>query len=277
MKKWTTLDTALMPDGQEISLQEHDGDYSVRLGVVELMGTRKHASEDMLAAAACEGLRGVRGARVLIGGLGLGFTLRTALAALGPDASVVVAEISPAVLKWNSNRELPLASDVLADPRTSVVIRDVAEVIRESPSGFDAIMLDVDNGPAELSSDGNYRLYDQHGLQTARAALRPGGCVAFWSATASPAFEKLMARSGFAVEVRRCRANGKNGGWHSIFIGRLKAKSAARQLHPAQQPEARGDAQPKRDRSPARALHKVRRREQHEAEGDGKVPPAPLS
>jgi spermidine synthase len=126
------------------------------------------------------------------------------------------------VLAWNGNKELPLASDALADARTTVILRDVADVIRESPGAFDAIMLDVDNGPAELSSDGNHRLYDRNGLQFARAALKPGGCLAFWSATQDPAFEKRLAAAGFIAETRRCRAHGTSGGLHTIFLGRIR-------------------------------------------------------
>jgi spermidine synthase len=159
---------------------------------------------------------------VLIGGLGFGFTLKGALFALAADATVVMAEILEAVVAWNRNPCFNLAADALADPRVIVLQKDVADVINESRGSFDSIILDVDNGPAALSTEGNYRLYDCEGLHLIRAALRPKGCVAIWSAAPDPAFEKLMARAGFAVEVQRCRPHANSGGWHIIFIGRVK-------------------------------------------------------
>jgi spermidine synthase len=220
MKKWLLVDTARMPDGQTVSLSEHDGTYAVRVGNAELMSTRKHASEDRIAQIACAHAAGIRDARVLIGGLGFGFTLKAALADLPSDATVVLAEIVAAVVAWNRNPALPLAAESLADPRVTVIEEDVADVIRESAGGFDSIVLDVDNGPAALSTEGNHRLYNAAGLQFARAALRPGGCIAFWSAAPDPAFEKLMARAGFRVEVELCRAHATSGSRHYLFIGR---------------------------------------------------------
>jgi spermidine synthase len=220
VRKWNFIDSALMPDGQTISLSEHDGTYSVRVGGVELMSTRRHASEDRIAELACAHAAGLRNARVLIGGLGFGFTLKAALAVLAPDASVVVAEIQHAVIAWNRNPEFPLAAKAMADPRVTVLNRDVGAVILESPGSFDSIILDVDNSPAALCTDGNRRLYEAAGLHSAQAALRPGGCVAFWSAVPDRAFEKLMARAGFQAEVQRCRAHANSGSWHYLFIGR---------------------------------------------------------
>jgi spermidine synthase len=222
MKKWKSVDTARMPDGKTISLNEHDGTYSVRVDGVDLMSTRRHASEERIAELACAQAMDIRGARVLIGGLGFGFTLKAALSALAADATVVMAEILEAVVAWNRNPCFNLAADALADPRVIVLQKDVADVINESRGSFDSIILDVDNGPAALSTEGNYRLYDCEGLHLIRAALRPKGCVAIWSAAPDPAFEKLMARAGFAVEVQRCRPHANSGGWHIIFIGRVK-------------------------------------------------------
>jgi spermidine synthase len=222
MKKWTCLDTALMPDGQTISLNEHDGGYSVRIEGAELMSTRRHASEEKIAELACAHAAGIRGARVLIGGLGFGFTLQAALSALRSDAAVVVAEIQAAVIAWNRNPSLPLAAGAMADARVSILQEDVSEVIRKNPGGFDSIVLDVDNGPAALSTEGNRRLYDLEGLHTARGALRTKGCLAVWSAGPDAAFGKLLARAGFQVEVQRCRAHAKSGGWHTVFLGRVR-------------------------------------------------------
>ena len=222
MKRWICLETALMPDGQIISLNEHDGSYSVRINGAELMSTRRHASEEKLAELACAHAAEIRGARVLIGGLGFGFTLKAALSSLRGDAAVVVAEIQAAVIAWNRNPSLPLASDALADARVTVLREDVREVIGKNPGGFDSIILDVDNGPAALSTEGNRRLYDLEGLHMARGALRPKGCLAVWSAGPDAAFGKLLARAGFRVEVQRCRAHAKSGGWHTVFLGRVR-------------------------------------------------------
>ena len=222
MKQWTTLDRALTPDGQTISLHEHDGSYAIRVDGVPLMSTRQHASEEKLAELACAHVRGIGRARVLIGGLGFGFTLRAALGAVATDATVVMAEILGAVIAWNRNPAFPLAADVLADPRVTVRQQDVAEVIRQARDSFDSIILDVDNGPAALSTGGNGRLYDAAGLHNARAALRPAGCLAVWSVAPDPAFERRMVQSGFTLEVRRCRSHVSSGRWHTLFLGRLK-------------------------------------------------------
>ena len=222
MKKWTTVDQALTPDGNTISLHEHDGSYAIRVDGIPLMSTRQHASEEKLAELACAGLRGIRHARVLVGGLGFGFTLKAALAAVAADATVVMAEILGAVIAWNRNPAFPLAADWLADPRVTVLQQDVGAVIRQARGSFDSIILDVDNGPAALSTGENARIYDYTGLHNAQAALRPSGCLAVWSVAPDPAFEKLMTQAGFRVEVRRCRSHVKSGSWHTLFLGRLK-------------------------------------------------------
>jgi spermidine synthase len=222
MKKWTTVDTALMPDGKTISLHEHDGSYSVRVSGTELMSTRRHASEEKIAELACAQAKAISGPRVLIGGLGFGFTLKAALSVLPSDATVVMAEILAAVLGWNRNPSFNLAADAMADRRVIVLQKDVAEAISESQGAFDCIILDVDNGPAALSTEGNRHLYTAKGLHLIRTALRPGGCMAIWSAAPDPAFERLLARAGFAVDVQRCRPHANSGGWHTIFVGRVK-------------------------------------------------------
>jgi spermidine synthase len=157
---------------------------------------------------------------VLIGGLGFGFTLRAALAILPREATLVVAEIFAAVIAWNQNPAYRLAWDAIGDPRVTIVQRDVGEVIAESRGGFDSILLDVDNGPAAMSTAGNERLYCYAGLQRTRAALRADGCAAYWSAAPAPDFAKLMTRAGFAVEIRHTRARGDAGARHTIFLGR---------------------------------------------------------
>ena len=220
VKSWNLIEKALTPDGKELTLHEHDGSYYIRLDGQPLMSTRQHTSEEKLGELACAHVKGKRAARVLIGGLGFGFTLRAALAVLAPDAAVVVAELLAQVIEWNRNSALPLASDAIADPRVRVVQQDVGELIRVARHKFDSIILDVDNGPAPLSAPRNRRLYELAGLQQMRAALRPGGCVAFWSAGPDAAFADLMARAGFTVEIQRARARGHSGATHTIFVGR---------------------------------------------------------
>jgi spermidine synthase len=220
MKKWTCVESIPMPDGKTISLSEHDGSYWIAVGGVPLMSTRKHASEEKIAELACAHAAVIGGARVLIGGLGFGFTLKAALSALAPDATVVVVELLAAVIGWNRNPLLKLAAGALEDPRVTVLQKDVGDVIRESRGSFDSIILDVDNGPAALTAGGNYHLYTAEGLDYARAALKPRGCLAVWSVSADPAFAKLMGRAGFQVEVQRCRAHANSGGWHTLFIGK---------------------------------------------------------
>ena len=222
MKKWTTVERALTPDGKTISLHEHDGSFAIRVDGIPLMSTRQHASEEKLAELACAHVRGMGSARVLIGGLGFGFTLRAALGALAGDATVVMAEMLGAVIAWNRNPAFPLAADVLADPRVTVRQQDVGEVIREASRSFDSIILDVDNGPAALSAVGNGRLYDSAGLRNARAALRSGGCLALWSVAPDLAFERLMVQAGFRVEVERSRSHVNSGRWHTLYLGWLK-------------------------------------------------------
>lgn len=225
VKKWTTVGKTTTPEGKTVSLDEHDGSYTIRVDGSALMSTRQHGSEDKIAELACAHLKGKRGARVLIGGLGFGFTLKTALSAVGRDATVVVAEILAEVIAWNRNPTFQLAVDAIADPRVIILQEDVLEVIRRERSGFDSIILDVDNGPASVTSDGNERLYNLAGLQLARIALRPGGCLAFWSAAPDPAFERLMIRAGFVVDVQGCRAHGNSGRRHTLYLGRVKAGS----------------------------------------------------
>jgi spermidine synthase len=221
MKKWTSVGRALTPDGKTVTLEEHDGSYLLRIDGVGLMSTRQHASEDKLAELACAHLKGARRARVLIGGLGFGYTLRAVLAAVGADATVVVAELLPEVIEWNSRPSLPLAADAMADPRVSVRQQDVADAIAAAPGGYDSIILDVDNGPSALTLDGNDKLYNFVGVQAIRAALRPGGCLAIWATSGDPAFERFLTHKGFAVEVKRCHAHGKSGGLHTLILAKL--------------------------------------------------------
>ena len=226
MKKTILLDQATTPDGRPMTLHEHDGVFMIRVDGVELMSTRQHHSEEKLAELACAQVGKQSGkqsgkARVLIGGLGLGFTLRAALENLAPDAAVVVVELMPAVIRWNQNPDYKLAADAMADPRVEVVAGDVVDVLTKSRGQFDAIILDVDNGASGLTAAGNSRLYSTSGLAMIRSALRPDGCLAVWSADADPAFVERMGQGGFAVTVERARTHPNGGSWNSLFIGRV--------------------------------------------------------
>ena len=214
------LDEAVVPGGEVLTLFRRGGDFFVSLGRNELMTSRMSGSEEALAELGCSGLRG--DARVLIGGYGMGFTLRRALAVLPPGAEVTVAEIVPAILDWARGPMAGLTAGCLDDPRVRVVKGDVGAVIgaRDIGGGWDAILLDVDNGPDGLSRAGNDRLYKAGGLQAARAALRAGGVLAIWSAAPDAAFAKRFAGAGFAVTEHavRARQNGK-GPRHVIWVG----------------------------------------------------------
>jgi spermidine synthase len=219
MKPTRLLDRAVTPDGTPLTLHEHDGALSIRVGGVELMSTRQHHSEERMAELACAGLRDRKRAAVLIGGLGLGFTLRETLRHVAADATVVVAELVPAVIAWNRNPEYRLAADVIDDPRVEIVVGDVAEVLGESRGRFDSIMLDVDNGASGLTAAANEGLYGQTGLGAARAALKPRGRLAVWSAGPDHRFVADMEEAGFAVEVVKARTHPTGGSWNSIFMG----------------------------------------------------------
>jgi len=219
MKPTRLLDTATTPDGTPLTLHEHDGTLSIRVGGVELMSARQHHSEERLAELACAGLRDRPRAAVLIGGLGLGFTLRETLRHVAADATVVVAELVPAVIAWNRDPAHRLSADVIDDPRVKVVAGDVADVLATSQAHFDAILLDVDNGASGLTAAANDGLYSAKGLGVARAALRPRGRLAVWSADSDPRFAARMEQAGFTVEVVKARTHPTGGSWNSLFIG----------------------------------------------------------
>ena len=221
MKPTVLLARATTPDGRPLTLHEHDGTVSIRIDGVELMSTRQHHSEERLAELACGHIADEPRARVLVGGLGLGFTLRAALGRLRPDAVVTVVELVPAVVRWNADPGYGLGADALGDPRVDLVEGDVADVLALRRRDYDAVILDVDNGACGLTSAGNDRLYTPAGLAAAKAALRPGGCLAVWSATDDPAFAERMRRAGLTVATERARTHdGGRGGWNTLFIGR---------------------------------------------------------
>jgi spermidine synthase len=226
VKRTERLGEAVAPDGAVLMLHRHDGDYALLVNGRELMSTRRHLSEDMLAELVCAPLRERGEVRVLIGGLGLGFTLRAALRSLPADARVVVVEIVEEVIRWNRNPDFALAADALLDPRVDLRHDDVANVLQASAGGFDAIMLDVDNGAAPLTTRGNAALYTAQGIRRAVAALRPAGRLAYWSAEGDPAFETALRRAGMAVEVTRVPVYPGAKSRHTIFVA-TRAEAAA--------------------------------------------------
>jgi spermidine synthase len=220
MKKWLNLEETQTPDGSTLSLHQHDDTLVIRVNGRELMSTRHFASEEKLGEIACSPYKDKVGAKVLIGGLGLGFTLRAALANLHQSAQVIVAELMPEIVTWNKKPEYKLAAASLADPRTRVLMDDVGTVIGRSAKSFDAIMLDADNGTTAMSTQGNSALYESHGLYAIQAALKPGGIVVYWSAQEDPLFVKKMHKSGFKVEVQKVRSHHTSGGKHTLILGR---------------------------------------------------------
>src|SRR3954471_11887018 len=218
MKKLERLAEARTPDGTVLALFRHDGEYLIRADGAELMSTRHHHSEDRLAELACAPLRDRADARVLVGGLGFGFTLRAGLRLLPADAQVVVAELVRAVIEWNERPDYGLAATALRDERVTLRHADVAQVLRESDGEFDAIMLDVDNGPDPMTTSGNGALYGDAGVRTAAAALRPGGRLVYWSAQDDRAFERTLRRAGLTVSTSRVWSHGTSGVLHTLFV-----------------------------------------------------------
>ena len=212
------LDAATLDDGQELRLIRRGGDFSIMLGTNALMTSRLSGSEKALADLACARLSGRPKLRMLIGGLGMGFTLRAALAALGPEARVTVAELVPAVIAWAKGPMASLFDGCLDDPRVTIHQGDVGALIGSAKAGFDAILLDVDNGPDGLTAKGNDALYAPAGLAAARRALTPGGIFSVWSSAPDPAFTRRLQQAGFAVTEIPTRANGKRGARHMIWV-----------------------------------------------------------
>ena len=216
------IGTALVPGGEELRLFRHDRDFMIVLGQNELMSSRVSGSEVALATQGCARIGGVKRPRILIGGYGMGFTLRAALDVLPPDADVTVAELVPEIIAWARGPMQELAAGCLDDPRVRLVMADVADVIEAGAHGYDAILLDVDNGPDGLVRQANDRLYSATGLRAAKAALNPGGVLAIWSAAKDDRFAGRLRKGGFRVEevTVRARANGK-GPKHVIWFATL--------------------------------------------------------
>ncbi len=221
MIPWELLGEARTPDGNAMTLTRRGREYMIMADGKDLMSSRMKGSEEALATLGCERARKLEGPCVLVGGLGMGFTLRATLDALSADATVVVAELMPAVVAWNQGPLGPLANHPLGDRRVKVEIGDIQALLRKEHGRYDAILLDVDNGPAAFTQAANAGLYDNAGLAMTRAALRPDGVLAVWSAWDDRKFEHRLRHHDFAVEIHHVRARQKQGGpRHTIFVGR---------------------------------------------------------
>ena len=220
MIPWEKLDTARIPGtDDELRLMRRGKEFSIMLGTNELMNSRLSGSEAALATLAAKKIEKVAKPHMLIGGLGMGFTLRAALGALGSKAQIVVAELVPSVVAWARGPMTEIFGDSLSDARVSIREADVTEIIRSQRSTFDAILLDVDNGPEGLTRKANDALYSSSGLDAARAALRPGGVLAVWSSGPNAPFTKRIRAAGFDVNEVNIRATGRGGGArHVIWI-----------------------------------------------------------
>ena len=213
MIPWLLIDSAVVPGAEvELRLKRRGDEFSMMLGDNELMNSRLSGSEEALATLACRRIESVKRPNVLIGGLGMGFTLRAALAVLGPEARIVVAELVPSVIAWARGPMAQLFGDSLSDPRASIREADAVDVIRSHDSAFDAILLDVDNGPEALIRKANNSLYDLKGLKTIYRALRSNGVLAIWSSGPNPAFTKRLGDAGFEVNEVNVRATARRKG-----------------------------------------------------------------
>ena len=236
MIPWELLDKAAIPGGGELRFLRRGDEFSIRQGHTELMNSRAGFSEQELARLTCERLAGRAAPRLLIGGLGMGFTLRAALASLGADASITVAELVPAVVRWAHGPLAPLFGTSLSDPRVALLTQDVGEIIRRSRAAFDAILLDVDNGPEALERPENDRIYNVAGLAAAAAALRPAGQLAIWSAAEDHGFVRRLQRAGFRVEQKRVQGR---GGRHIIWFATPAPAPAEPTAIPSEKPRRR--------------------------------------
>jgi spermidine synthase len=200
MKPHVKLAEATTPDGKRLTLHQHDGRFSLRVDSKELMHSAATASELQLGQLAAPRMAAVPAARVLIGGLGLGFTLQSVLGGAGAGTVVEVAELIPEVVDWNRTHLADLNGALLTDPRVQVVIDNVCSVLGRATAIYDVILLDIDNGPTAMVQAGNARLYDKRGIQRIAGALKPGGRAAIWSARPDPAFEDRLKAAGLSVE-----------------------------------------------------------------------------
>jgi spermidine synthase len=219
MLPWEKLDSAHIPGGAELRLMRRGTEFAIKLGSNELMSSRLTATEQALATLACDRIKTRPAPKILIGGLGMGFTLRAALTVLGPQAHIDVAELVPAVIAWARGPMASLFGASLADPRVAIHEADVVDMIRAPRVDYDAILLDVDNGPNGIVRKANDRLYDVNGLAAAHKALTAGGVLAVWSSAADAKFTGRLRKSGFAVTENAVRAKGPQGrAQHFIWV-----------------------------------------------------------
>jgi spermidine synthase len=220
VKTFELLGQALSRDGTALKLVRRADEYIILANGKSLMSSRMHGSEEALATFACRRAREQQKPCVLVGGLGMGFTLRATLDLLPPDAVVVIAELVPEIVEWNRGPLGPLAAHPLKDPRVRIEIDDVAITLRSRRAEFDAVLLDVDNGPAGFAASTNDALYDDRGIAAAFAALKMDGMLAVWSAREDKKFEQRLRHGRFEVEVERVRGRLQRGGpRHTIFLG----------------------------------------------------------
>jgi len=225
VKPWVRLGEGHAPDGTRLALMRRDQEFVISADGRLLMSSRMHGSEEALATQGCAHLNAMPRPRVLVGGLGLGYTLRATLDAVSSAATVVVAELVAAVVEWNRGPLAPLAGAPLDDPRVEIRVEDVAATMRTSPRGFDAILLDVDNGPDAFTAAENAGLYDTKGIALIVGALAPGGVVAVWSAWEDRPFAARLRRAGLTVTTSRVRARLDRGGSrHVIHLGRAAGR-----------------------------------------------------
>jgi len=233
MDHWITIDSSIIPNSKvELTLLQRNDDLAIRIAGVpgDLMNSRMHHSEDELAKFGCNRLNKVNNARVLVGGLGMGFTLAAALKTVGASAQVVVAELVPAVVEWNRGVLGQCAGRPMDDDRTQIHLGDVADLLKQqsvseasvtlTADQFDAILLDVDNGPEAMTHSDNEWLYSPVGLKNIYEKLRPEGIVAIWSASANPVFTKRLKKTGFNVQEQIVRARPGKGSRHTIFVAK---------------------------------------------------------
>ena len=220
MPNWKLLGEAPIPGtGQTMFFYQGKDDFSIKLARgQELMNSRKHGSEDALGELPCRRLKNARQARVLIGGMGMGFTLAAALRATGPEAEVTVAELVPEVIEWNRGPLGELSGRPLDDPRTRVYVGDVVRLLKQSTAYFDVIALDIDNGPEGLTRDSNNWLYTLMGVACTQKALKPAGIIAYWSASRDDDFMDLLKSCGMLVDQVSVFAHGKKGTRHTLWL-----------------------------------------------------------
>lgn len=223
MLPWIELDRSAIPgDGGELRLKQRGQEFSIMLGANELMNSRLSGSEEALATLSFERIASVKQPAMLIGGLGMGFTLRAALGVMPQQAEITVAELVPAVIAWARGPMASIFEGSLEDPRVIIREGDVGNIIASAKSRFDAILLDVDNGPDGLTRKSNDGLYSHAGLVAANAALRPGGILAVWSSAPDDAFTRRLKQAGFTAEAKSVRAHKRSGARHTIWLAMKK-------------------------------------------------------